>query len=234
MSAPAVSISGVLRVAVLASSPAEQGRLAALVGQCGHRIVGPGASPDAVLTDGTAAATLPAAAVAIGAVNEAFAGLLPPDAAAAQVDAALRAVAAGLIVRTPALPPRTFEWLPEEPPILLTPREIEVLGALRNGLTNKETARLLGIFAAYRQVPHRSAVPKARRRVSGRSRCQGASSRSSNSKSRVPNRDGSRLLRRAGLLGERRHSTKGQSRTSPQAWPCRRRTPVAMARRRPE
>jgi len=84
MSAPAVSISGVLRVAVLASSPAEQGRLAALVGQCGHRIVGPGASPDAVLTDGTAAATLPAAAVAIGAVNEAFAGLLPPDAAAAQ------------------------------------------------------------------------------------------------------------------------------------------------------
>ena len=118
--------------------------------------------------------------------------------------------------------------------VLLTPREIEVLGALRNGLTNKETARLLGIFAAYRQVPHRSAVPKARRRVSGRSRCQGASSRSSNSKSRVPNRDGSRLLRRAGLLGERRHSTKGQSRTSPQAWPCRRRTPVAMARRRPE
>ena len=113
MSAPAVSISGVLRVAVLASSPAEQGRLAALVGQCGHRIVGPGASPDAVLTDGTAAATLPAAAVAIGAVNEAFAGLLPPDAAAAQVDAALRAVAAGLIVRTPALPPRTFEWLPD-------------------------------------------------------------------------------------------------------------------------
>jgi DNA-binding CsgD family transcriptional regulator len=35
--------------------------------------------------------------------------------------------------------------LPEEPPVLLTPREIEVLGALGNGMTNKEVARLLGI-----------------------------------------------------------------------------------------
>jgi DNA-binding CsgD family transcriptional regulator len=35
--------------------------------------------------------------------------------------------------------------LPEEPPVLLTPPEIEVLGALGNGMTNKEMARLLGI-----------------------------------------------------------------------------------------
>ena len=84
------------------------------------------------------------AAVAVGAVGGEFAGWLPPDAGAVQVDAALRAVAAGLTVR--AIPPtRDFDSLPEEAPVLLTPREIEVLGALGNGLTNKEVARLLGI-----------------------------------------------------------------------------------------
>src|SRR5438270_11172962 len=68
-----------------------------------------------------------------------------PDADAAQIDAALRAVAAGLTVR--AMPPttRNFDALADEPPVLLTPREIEVLGALGNGMTNKEVARLLGI-----------------------------------------------------------------------------------------
>ena len=35
--------------------------------------------------------------------------------------------------------------LPEEPPVLLAPCEIEVLDALGNGMTNKEVARLLGI-----------------------------------------------------------------------------------------
>jgi DNA-binding CsgD family transcriptional regulator len=40
---------------------------------------------------------------------------------------------------------RNFDALPEEPPVLLTPREIKVLGALGNGITNKEVARLLGI-----------------------------------------------------------------------------------------
>jgi DNA-binding CsgD family transcriptional regulator len=63
----------------------------------------------------------------------------------AQVDAALRAVAAGLTVRATLLASRNFDSLPEEPPVLLTPREIEVLGALGSGMTNKEVARLLGI-----------------------------------------------------------------------------------------
>jgi len=145
VSKPAMAIPSVLRIAVLASNAAEQDRLATLVGQCGHQIVEPAASPDAVLTDGAAAATLPAPTVAIGAVDGAFAGLLPPDAAATAVDAALRAVAAGLIVRAPTQPVRSFEWLPDEPPVLLTPREIEVLTPLGNGLTNKQAARLLGI-----------------------------------------------------------------------------------------
>jgi two-component system nitrate/nitrite response regulator NarL len=145
MSGPAAGVPDRLRVAVLASSQAAQDRLASLVAQCGHRLVEAAASPDAVLTDGAAGAVPPAAAVAVGAVGGEFAGWLPPDAGAAQVDAALRAVAAGLTVR--ATPPQTrnFDSFPEEPPVLLTPREIDVLGALGNGMTNKEVARLLGI-----------------------------------------------------------------------------------------
>lgn len=145
MRVPVAASPPALRVAVLAADPAKQDRLVALVRECGHQLVTPDASPDAILTDGVAAAALPAAAVALGAADSAFAGRLPADACAAQVAAALRAVAAGLTVRAIAEPSRNFESLPEEPPILLTPREIEVLGALGNGMTNKETARLLRI-----------------------------------------------------------------------------------------
>jgi DNA-binding NarL/FixJ family response regulator len=144
MSAPAAGNPGRLRVAVVSSNGAAHDRLASLVAQCGHQLVEVAASPDAVLTDG-AAAVLPAAAVAVGADGGEFAGWLPPDASAAQVDAALRAVAAGLTVHAAPPPTPNFESLPEEPPVLLTPREIEVLGALGNGMSNKEVARLLGI-----------------------------------------------------------------------------------------
>jgi two-component system nitrate/nitrite response regulator NarL len=145
MSAPAAGVPYRLRVALLASNGAAHDRLATLIAQCGHELVEAAASPDAVLTDGVADVVPPAAAVAVGAEGGDFAGWLPPDAGAAQVDAALRAVAAGLTVR--ATPPHSpnFDSLPEEPPVLLTPREIEVLGALGNGMTNKEVARVLGI-----------------------------------------------------------------------------------------
>lgn len=145
MSAPAAGIPQHLRVAVLASNAAARDRLATLVAQCGHQVVKTTASPDAVLTDGAAEAVLPAAAVAVGVGGREFAGWLPSDASAAQVDAALRAAAAGLTVRAKSPQTRNFDSLPEEPPVLLTPREIEVLGALGNGMTNKEVARLLGI-----------------------------------------------------------------------------------------
>jgi DNA-binding NarL/FixJ family response regulator len=145
MSTPAAGIPQRLRVAVLASNATARDRLASLVAQCGHQLVEAAASPDAVLTDGATDAALPAAAVALGAVGGEFAGWLPPDPDAAQVDAALRAVAAGLTVSTTPPQTRNFDSLPEEPVVLLTPREIEVLGALGNGMTNKEVARLLGI-----------------------------------------------------------------------------------------
>jgi DNA-binding NarL/FixJ family response regulator len=145
MSAPPAGVPDRLRVAVLASTAAAQDRLAGLVAESGHQLVEAAASPDAVLTDGAADAVPPAAAVALSALGGEFPGWLPPDAGAAQVDAALRAVAAGLTVRATPLQTRNFDSLPEEPSVLLTPREIEVLGALGNGMTNKEVARLLGI-----------------------------------------------------------------------------------------
>jgi two-component system, NarL family, nitrate/nitrite response regulator NarL len=145
MSAPAAGLPDRLRVAVVASNAAAEDRLVTLVAQCGHQLVEATASPDAVLTDGAADAVPPAAAVAVGALGGEFAGWLPSDAGAAQVDAALRAVAAGLTVYATPPQARNFDALLEEPPVLLTPREIEVLGALGNGMTNKEVARLLGI-----------------------------------------------------------------------------------------
>src|SRR5204863_1758314 len=98
-----------LRVAVLASNAAAQDRLASLVAQCRHQVVEAAASPDAVLTDGAPDAALPASAVAIGAAGGEFAGWLPPDAGVAQVDAALRAVAAGLTVCAGPRPTRDCE-----------------------------------------------------------------------------------------------------------------------------
>jgi DNA-binding CsgD family transcriptional regulator len=144
MSAPAAPPAR-LRVAVAASNTAAHGRLAALVARCGHELVDLAAAPDAVLTDGAAEVPSPAAAVALGAGEEEFGGLLPSDAGVAQIDAALRAVAAGLTVRSSRLQGGNFAPLPEEAPVLLTPREIEVLAALGNGLSNKAAARKLGI-----------------------------------------------------------------------------------------
>jgi two-component system, NarL family, nitrate/nitrite response regulator NarL len=146
MSAPVVP----RRVVVIAADPAAARRLAALVGRSGHVIVGAAEDADAVLTDGSAlpatgapAAELPT--VALGVAEGDFAGLLAPGSGPAQLDAALRAVAAGLTVRSPAIAKPRFGPLPEAPGPLLTSREIEVLAAFGDGLSNKEAARRLGI-----------------------------------------------------------------------------------------
>ena len=134
-----------LRIAVVVSGATAQRRLAALLARNGHEVVELAAAPDAILTDGTIDSSMPASAVTIGSVEGDFAGWLPPDATAEQIDAALRAVAAGLTVRGPSPRNRTFGPLAEEASPVLTPREIEVLAALRDGLSNKAAARRLGI-----------------------------------------------------------------------------------------
>jgi DNA-binding NarL/FixJ family response regulator len=134
-----------LRVAVVAADLAVRIRLASLVDQTGHELVELESGPDAILSDGVEGTALCAPIVAVGADEQEFPGLLPIDATAQQIDAALLAVAAGLTVRAPGPRKRTFGASTEELGPLLTPREVEVLQALSDGLSNKAAARRLGI-----------------------------------------------------------------------------------------
>lgn len=78
-------------------------------------------------------------------------GVLPLEATADEIVAAVEAVAAGLVVLHPdlvdslLLVPSTARVLPVDSNQALTPREIEVLGMLAEGLGNKTIARHLGI-----------------------------------------------------------------------------------------
>ena len=134
-----------LRIAVLAAEPRRSESLSRLVRELGHVVVAPGDAPSVVLTDGVAAAgTVPT--VALGMDDESYQARLPKDASPERIDAALRAVAVGLSVTIAEELGRGFEALhDEDEQTLLTPREIEVLTAVSNGLTNKEIARELGI-----------------------------------------------------------------------------------------
>ena len=135
-----------LRVAVRAADPVRRRGLAALVAAAGHQVTDAEAAEvmlvDGALLDGVSG--LPGIpAVSLGGLAGESAGLLPPDAGPAQVDAALRAVAAGLLVRARGLP-SGFAMLGEAPPVL-TPREVEVLALVGDGYSNKAAARHLGI-----------------------------------------------------------------------------------------
>ena len=134
-----------LRVAVLASEPRRSESLSRLIHDLGHLVVAPGDAPSVILTDGVAAdGNYPT--VALGVDGENYQARLPKDASPEQIDAALRAVAVGLFVTIAEEFGRGFEAVHEEDEQpLLTPREVEVLTAVSNGLTNKEIARELGI-----------------------------------------------------------------------------------------
>ncbi|WP_239992154.1 response regulator transcription factor [Rhodopila globiformis] len=136
-----------LRVRIHAADPVRRRGLAAMLEAAGHAVTDD--TPDVELCD--LAQPLPreseAAVVALAAsvpAGAAPAGLLPPDASAAQLDAALRAVAAGLLVRAAGMP-ETRGFAPIEDAPLLTPREREILGLIGEGLSNKAMARRLGI-----------------------------------------------------------------------------------------
>lgn len=134
-----------LQVAVAAQSPVRQADLAARVALAGHTLAA-ASEADVVLADGAAvtAPNLPVLRLAVGDDDEA--SVLPPGLTAAQLDAGLRAVAAGLRVSLlEASAPGFAEAAPPRP--LLTPRELEILRALGEGMTNKAVARQLGISA---------------------------------------------------------------------------------------
>jgi DNA-binding NarL/FixJ family response regulator len=82
------------------------------------------------------------------AADPALAGVLPAAASAHQIEVAVAAVAEGLVVRTPALRERTgFGPAEAGARPLLTPRELEVLTLVGQGMSNKAIARHLGISA---------------------------------------------------------------------------------------
>ena len=135
-----------IRVVVCVDDPVRRAALCAIVADSGHQLVGLHDSADVFLSDVESETRDTTPAVVLGGVDDDRAGLLPRDATAAQIDAALRAVAAGLCVRAAKEASHAFDTLQERnlhP--LLTPRETDVLSAIAGGLGNKEIARHLEI-----------------------------------------------------------------------------------------
>ena len=135
-----------LRVAVHTDDPLRRTALGKVIAEAGHRVVDLKDEADVVLADGSHPSEETRSVIGLGIADDRLRGALPRDADARQIDAAIRAVAAGLVVRTP--PPRDngFGAMREnDGQALLTPRELEVLAALAEGLTNKAIARRLDI-----------------------------------------------------------------------------------------
>jgi DNA-binding NarL/FixJ family response regulator len=138
--------SGRLRVAIYAADVSRRHALSRMVAEAGHLVVALDAVVDVVLADRESPPAETRPIVALGAADRDLGGLLPREASADQIDAAIRAVAAGLIVRLPEAAEVGFGAIGEaDGHTLLTPRELEVLAALAEGLTNKAIARRLNI-----------------------------------------------------------------------------------------
>jgi DNA-binding CsgD family transcriptional regulator len=138
-----------LRVAIVAHDPIRERGLASLLADLGHVVAVDGEDAEIILADAGAALAedgedeIPV--VTLGGPVGQQAGALTENASPAQIDAALRAAAAGLTVRDPALAFIGFARLDDPEAPLLTRRELDVLGALGDGLSNKAVARRLGI-----------------------------------------------------------------------------------------
>src|SRR3954465_8725932 len=137
-----------LRVAILAHDPIRERGLAGLLTDLGHIVARNDEDAEIILADaGVVIAEdgedeIPV--VTLGGPVAHQSGALTENAGPAQIDAALRA-AAGLTVRDPALAFTGFARLDDPEAPLLTRRELDVLGALGEGLSNKAVARRLGI-----------------------------------------------------------------------------------------
>ena len=135
-----------LRVAVRAADQSRRTALGRVVAQAGHVVVGAQDAADVVLTDGDSPPGETRPVVTLGGADADVAGVLSRDADARQIDAAIRAVSAGLIVRAPDATDPGFGAMREtDRSTLLTPRELDVLATLAEGMTNKAIARRLNI-----------------------------------------------------------------------------------------
>jgi DNA-binding CsgD family transcriptional regulator len=137
---------GRLRVAVYAMDLLRRTALGRVVAEAGHVVVGAEDAADVVLADGDCAPGETRPVVTLGGSGDDRSGVLSRDAGADQIDAAIRAVSAGLIVRSPDTMDAGFGAMREaDGHALLTPRELEVLATLAEGMTNKAIARRLNI-----------------------------------------------------------------------------------------
>ncbi len=151
--------SGSLRVAVQARDPVRRQGLLSLVAEGGNESITSAEDADVLVCDlgpgeaAPAAAGTPMVLLADqpGLERDArFAAVLPRQVTAAPFQAAVVAVAAGLVVRMSGagLPEPGFHAAEDGAEHgLLTPREVEILAAIGEGLSNKEVARRLGISA---------------------------------------------------------------------------------------
>ena len=131
-----------LLVAVHAHDPVRAADLAARAALAGHTVVEP-EEAELLLADADSPGPPGLAVLRMGP-----GGAVPADLSPAQLDAALRAVAVGLRVSLPAPAPGFGDGFAEaESRPLLTPRELEILACLGEGLSNKAVARRLGISA---------------------------------------------------------------------------------------
>jgi DNA-binding NarL/FixJ family response regulator len=140
-----IVVAGRLRVAVHADDSLRRTALCKVVAEAGHIVVGLLDEADIVLADGSRPPEEVRNVIGLGIADDRLRGTLPREADARQIDAAIRAVAAGLIVRAPARENGFGAMRESEGHALLTPRELEVLAALAEGMTNKAIARRLEI-----------------------------------------------------------------------------------------
>lgn len=134
-----------LLVAVHATDERRRDALTKLVTEAGHRIVD-AAQSDVIVSDEQQASTSRPTLVLSDETSPAE-NHLPKHASPRQIDAALRAISAGLTIRIarPA-PRRRFEELADSTAhVILTPRELNMIDAIGAGLSNKAIARELGI-----------------------------------------------------------------------------------------
>jgi two-component system nitrate/nitrite response regulator NarL len=135
-----------LRVAVCVADGSRRSALSRALAEAGHLVVGAQDAADVVLTDGDRQPGETRPVVVLGGADDDASGVLARQASSSQIDAAIRAVAAGLIVRSPGAFEAGFGAAREgDGHALLTPRELEVLSALAEGMTNKVIARRLNI-----------------------------------------------------------------------------------------
>jgi two-component system, NarL family, nitrate/nitrite response regulator NarL len=144
-------MSGSLRILLRTDDPVRRQGLGTMLESAGHMLVTD--TPDVVLCDlrheiePPAEAEAPVLALTDEAIRgEEPAGVLPRAVTLAQLDPALHAVAAGLLVRAPGSAPHDgFGAAVDDTPPLLTPRETEILSLVGQGMSNKAVARALGI-----------------------------------------------------------------------------------------